>query len=249
MNLAYERYARQTLLPGFEKSAERFLSQRVGIVGVGGLGALCAYLLAGAGVGELRLADGDVVSLSNLHRQVLYDSTMVGQSKAQCAKARIAALDPHIKVITMGAITQQQDFATLVAGLDLLLLLTDTQASRVQLSAWALAAKIPTLIACVAGFNGLSAYFDYASADFVAKYGCYRCLCGHNPEPQVQGILGPTAAQMASATALSALQILNGTYPEALYGRVVVSNLQTQQTQRFKLKRDAYCEGCNQHAD
>ena len=87
-----DRYARQLLLPEIGEEGQCRLSKaKVLIVGVGGLGSPIAIYLAGAGVGTLGLVDDDVVSVSNLHRQVLYDEASVGQSKALCAKERLLA--------------------------------------------------------------------------------------------------------------------------------------------------------------
>lgn len=249
MSAATERYARQAALPEFAHSHERFARTRVGVIGVGGLGALCSYLLAGAGIGELRLSDNDEVSLSNLHRQVLYDLSMLGQTKTACAKQRIAALDPAIQVNTYGALTDAASFANFAKGLNMVLLLTDTQSSRLTLSDWCLAHRLPTLIACVSGYSGMLALFNYAAPQFIAQHGCYRCLCSDNPEPAVQGILGPTAAQLSAATAQLALQFLNGTLADKLQGCLTLYDFSTQSTRRFKLKRAAGCGGCREYAD
>ena len=96
-----ELYARQIVLPEVGREGQqRLLAARVLIVGVGGLGSPVALYLAAAGVGHIGLADGDVVSLSNLQRQVLYATEEVGKSKVACARRRLLLLAPHIAVDT-----------------------------------------------------------------------------------------------------------------------------------------------------
>ena len=91
------RYDRQILLPEIGAEGQRKLSQaKVLIVGAGGLGSPIALYLAGAGVGVIGLMDDDKVSVSNLHRQVLYDETQVDMPKAECAKQRLNALNSDI---------------------------------------------------------------------------------------------------------------------------------------------------------
>lgn len=248
-NEAAERYARQELLPEFAESRGRLAGARVGIAGCGGLGGLCAYLLAAAGVGTLHLSDSDVVSLSNLHRQVMYDASMIGRSKALCLQERIRALNAGIRVRTFAALTAE-NFAPFAADLDLLLLLTDSHRSRVLLSSLALRQHLDVIACAVTGFTGLTAAFFYSRPEFVRQYGCYSCLIGPQEarpgsgESRPEGISGPAAAQMAAAAAGEALAVLTGSMPPEHYGQLQLFDLKRQQTRNFKLKRSAGCREC-----
>lgn len=91
------RYDRQMILPEIGEEGQRKLKQaKVLIVGVGGLGSPIALYLAGAGVGCIGLVDDDVVSISNLQRQVLYSEKELGKPKAICAAKRLSALNSEI---------------------------------------------------------------------------------------------------------------------------------------------------------
>ena len=93
-----QRYTRQTMLPEIGERGQRRLAEAsVLVVGLGGLGSPVALYLAAAGVGRLGLADADVVSLSNLQRQVLYTARQVGEPKTRAARERLAALSPHTR--------------------------------------------------------------------------------------------------------------------------------------------------------
>ena len=74
------RYARQIELEGFGvKGQEKLKQAKVLIVGVGGLGSIASLLLVGAGVGEIGIIDNDEVSLTNLHRQIIYRESQIAE--------------------------------------------------------------------------------------------------------------------------------------------------------------------------
>lgn len=251
--MASLRYARQELLPEFAGTENLLFAARVGIAGCGGLGGLCAYLLAAAGVGELRLADGDVVSLSNLHRQVMYDLSALGRNKAVCLKERIAALNPELKISVTEDMLAEQNFVQFAAGLDLLVVLTDNQLSRCVLSTLALKQRLNVIECSVSGFEGLLGAFCYADPDFVKKFGCYGCLAGSAAELEAQakmeparalGITGPAAAQMAAAAAGLVLSVLTGRMDKSFYGTLRHFDLKSQRVQSFKLHPRENCPEC-----
>src|SRR5690606_2669031 len=94
------RYSRQILLKQIDVEGQLRLRQgRVLIVGMGGLGSPVALYLAAAGVGELHLADFDTVDLTNLQRQIAHDTASIGQAKVDSAMARLAAINPHIRLV------------------------------------------------------------------------------------------------------------------------------------------------------
>ncbi|MEO1747671.1 MAG: ThiF family adenylyltransferase, partial [Pseudomonadota bacterium] len=94
-----ERYARQIIMPEIGGAGQQKLRHaRVTIIGAGGLGCPCALYLAGSGVGHIKLIDDDVVSLSNLHRQILHGTQSVGRSKVESGQEALSALNPNIHV-------------------------------------------------------------------------------------------------------------------------------------------------------
>ncbi len=100
--MAEERYSRQTILPGVGREGQQKLAEaRVVVVGCGGLGSPAAAYLAGAGVGHLRLVDGDRPEASNLHRQVFFAATEPA-GKARQLATHLRKLNPEIRVDTLG---------------------------------------------------------------------------------------------------------------------------------------------------
>ena len=115
-----ERYSRQILLEEIGDEGQQKLKEaKVLIVGAGGLGSPIALYLAGAGVGHIGLADDDVVSESNLQRQVLYSEAETGMMKALCAQKRLKALNHTIQVEAYPERLTPANAARIIAGYDI----------------------------------------------------------------------------------------------------------------------------------
>ena len=116
----HDRYIRQTMLPQIgEQGQRRIAAASVLVVGLGGLGSPVAAYLAGAGIGRLGLCDSDTVSLSNLHRQVLYSTQQQGIPKTCAATERLAAINPGIELVCHDVALDKDNIEKIVAGYDL----------------------------------------------------------------------------------------------------------------------------------
>src|SRR5690349_4248295 len=94
------RYTRQVILPMMgEPGQMRLKNARVLMIGAGGLGSSPAIYLAAAGVGTIGLVDGDIVSLSNLHRQILHNTSDIDRAKVISAQEKLNRINPHVHVI------------------------------------------------------------------------------------------------------------------------------------------------------
>ncbi|MBX2922153.1 MAG: HesA/MoeB/ThiF family protein [Chitinophagaceae bacterium] len=113
-------------LPGFGKASQEILQKaRVLIVGAGGLGCPAAQYLAAAGIGTIGIADDDTVSLSNLHRQILYTPDDIGQPKAAIAAKKLQQQNPSVKIIPYHLRVNSENVIELIAGFDLIIEGTD----------------------------------------------------------------------------------------------------------------------------
>ncbi|MCR5536603.1 MAG: ThiF family adenylyltransferase [Succinivibrio sp.] len=236
-----ERYSRQSQLPEYADFKDKVRDLQIGIVGVGGLGGLCAYLLAGAGVRHLTLADSDEVSLSNLHRQVLYRQKDVGKSKARCARDALNALDAELEVSCFDRVNAAnfKDFAT---GCSLILDLADNLETRLLVSKSCLELKLDYVHASIAAEQGMLALFRFSDPMFIKAHGCYACLCGEEAVAASRGITGPYAATLSSLTANLAMQHLAGCYGE--YGTLYLFDFKKFTQKKFKLQRSEHCRVC-----
>src|ERR1700739_68786 len=126
-----ERYARHLVLREIGGPGQQALkAARVLIVGAGALGAPTACYLAAAGAGVLGLADPDIVSLSNLQRQVLFGVEDLDRPKVEAAARRLAELNPNVRVDAIARRVDEANVRELVRGYDLVLDGTDDFATR-----------------------------------------------------------------------------------------------------------------------
>ena len=138
------RYNRQILLHDFDVAGQERLQQsRVLVVGLGGLGCPAALYLAAAGVGELLLADGDDVELSNLQRQIAHSGDDIGTNKARSAAVAITALNPEVVIEVIPRALVEDTMAELVARVDLVVDATDNYPVRFALNRACIAAGVP----------------------------------------------------------------------------------------------------------
>jgi molybdopterin-synthase adenylyltransferase len=196
----------------------RLCESKVLICGCGGLGGVLSHLLARAGVGWLRLVDGDSFVASNLNRQWFCDTGSLGRAKVQVAAERLQVINPFVMVQAVPENLTEGNAAVLLEGIDLVLDALDNITGRLMLAQAARQQGRPFIHAAVAGWLGQIATFLPDSAkDLTAVYG------GRQSRGRAElglGILGTTTAVIGSLQAAEALRLLTGgkpAYAEALF--------------------------------
>ncbi len=200
-----ERYARHLVLaevggPG----QQRLKAARVGLIGLGGVGAPAALYLAAAGAGTLRLIDDDVVALSNLQRQIAFNTADLGRSKVEAGAEALAALNPHVRIEPVADRLTDANAARLIAGCDIVIDGTDDFATRFAVNAACVAARIPLVSGALGRWSGQVGVFSGRP--------CYRCLVPAAP-PGAEtcarvGVIGALAGVVGSMTALEAIKLI-----------------------------------------
>jgi adenylyltransferase/sulfurtransferase len=224
------RYSRHFVLPGFGKAGqEKLRAGSVLVVGAGGLGAPVLYYLAAAGVGRIGIADADVVSLSNLQRQILYVTADVGKQKAVAAAARIRMLNPEIEVV---AITHKVDSANAIALIsehDVVVDATDNFPTRYLLNDAAVLADRPLVYGSIFRYEGQVAVFNYkGSANYRDLYPLPPAP-GTVPDCEQGGVLGLLAGMIGCYQANEVVKVLTDA-PGVLSGRLLIVDSQIPET-------------------
>ena len=231
-----ERYARHIALPEVgEAGQERLKRAHVVIVGVGGLGSPAALYLAAAGVGTLTLVDGDIVSTSNLQRQIAHGTSTVNAPKVESARAKLRDLNPTIDVRAFPEHLTSENALTLFAKADVVIDATDNFSTRYLVNDACLMSAKPYVYASILRFEGQLSVFAHADGP------CYRCLFpappadGLVPNCAEDGVLGVLPGILGTMQAAEALKLILQ-IGEPLVGRLLVVDALSMRTHELTLK-------------
>ncbi len=219
-----QRYSRHLLMEEFGLEAQQKLkSAKILVVGAGGLGCPCLLYLAAAGVGVLGIADDDVVSVSNLQRQVLFNTDDVGLAKAETAKNHLQNKNPLIQIDTHPRITRENVF-DILASYDLVIDGSDNFSTRYLLNDACVITGKPYIYGALFKFEGQVSTFNYQQGP------TYRCLypeapaAGEVPACGEAGVLGVLPGIIGTWQATEAIKVITGV-GEPLSGKLLIINL------------------------
>jgi molybdopterin/thiamine biosynthesis adenylyltransferase len=234
-----QRYARHIVLgevggPGQQK----FKAARVLVVGAGGLGAPVALYLAAAGIGTLGIVDDDVVSLSNLQRQIIHASDRIGMPKVESAKTTLAGINPHVNVVTHRMRMNGENAEEIVAGYDIVADGSDNFSTRYLTADVCAALKVPLVTAAVGRFDGSVTVLK----PYEGENPSYRDIFpapppdGLLPTCAEAGILGALTGIIGSIQALEVLKLVAG-IGEPLVGRLLLYDGMAQRFDEIRYRR------------
>ena len=213
------------------------------LVGLGGLGSPLAMYLAAAGIGRIGIVEFDVVDASNLHRQVLFGSSQVGQPKLACGAARLRDLNPHIRIDEHATALSRDNAREIVAGYDLVADGADNFATRYLVNDACVLEQKPLVSASILAFEGQLAVYNHDGGP------CYRCLFPVPPPPGVVpscaegGVLGVLPGVMGTLQAAEVIKLVLG-LGEAASGRLLHYDALALAFSSFHVARDPNCAIC-----
>ncbi len=235
----FTRYSCQIALPGFSEQAQVLLQNaRVLVIGAGGLGCPAAQYLAAAGVGTLGIADFDTVSVSNLHRQILYTPADAGKKKVVVACDRLQQQNPGIKVVLHDVYITSQNVMDIIRGYDILVDGTDNFETRYLLNDAAVLAGKPVIYGAIYQFEGQVAVWNVTN-DNGTKSPNYRDLFPNVDATQIPncaegGVIPTLAGIIGCMQANEVIKYITKT-GELLAGKVLVFDAQTLQSRVIKI--------------
>lgn len=240
-----ERYARHIVLHEIGGPGQQKLNAaRVLVIGAGGLGSPAILYLAAAGVGTLGVVDDDIVSLSNLQRQVLHGTQEVDAPKTDSAMRAVERVNPNVAFVAHPCRLNAQNAEELIGEYDVVLDGCDNFETRYLVNRTCVALGKALVSAAIGRWEGqLSVFRSHLGGP------CYQCIFPEAPPPGTvpacaeAGVLGAMAGVMGTMQAVEAVKVITGA-GEPLDGRLFLYDALRADTRTIRLSRRDDCEGC-----
>ena len=238
------RYSRHLLIPevGLE-GQQRLKRARVLLVGAGGLGSPLALYLTAAGVGRIGIVDHDVVDFTNLQRQILHDTSSVGTSKLESARARLQAINPEVELESFETRLDSSNALEILEGWDVIADGSDNFPTRYLVNDAAVLLGIPTVYGAIFRFEGQASVFGAEDGP------CYRCLFREPPPAELApscadaGVFGVLPGIVGTIQATETIKLILGR-GDPLIGRILLIDALQMRFRELSIRRDDSCPVC-----
>jgi sulfur-carrier protein adenylyltransferase/sulfurtransferase len=241
------RYSRHLIMPEVGMEGQLKLKQaKVLCIGTGGLGAPLGLYLAAAGVGRIGLVDFDKVDLTNLQRQILFDTNDIGRPKIEAATNRLRNLNPDIQIDTFETRLTSENALGILKDYDIVVDGTDNFPTRYLVNDACVILGKPNVYGSIFRFEGQITIFAYPGGP------CYRCLYPEPPPPGLVpscaegGVLGVLPGIVGAIQAAETLKLIIGK-GESLVGRLLLFDALAMRFRELKLRKNPECPVCGEH--
>lgn len=240
------RYSRNILLSEVgKKGQEKLASSIITVVGAGGLGSPVLYYLAATGVGEIRIIDSDMVDLTNLQRQILYNENSIGKSKSFEAKKVLESLNPNLKIISFEERLTDKNYKEILNGSDLVIEGSDNFETKFLVNDACFFLNIPLLIGGI---------FQFEGQVLGIKSGghCYRCIFEKIPDDAIPncseaGVIGSVAGIIGSILATEGIKFLLSKDGSIFKNILSIDSLNLN-FRKIPIKKNPHCILCSEHS-
>jgi adenylyltransferase/sulfurtransferase len=229
------RYQRQIILPEIgEEGQQKLKESRVLVIGVGGLGTPILQYLSAGGVGHIGIADYDMVTESNLQRQILFGVKDLGKLKAIIARKRLSLLNPDVDFEIYNLKISKENILRIIKGYDLIFDATDNFATRYLINDACVISGIPWVYGAISAFEGQVSVFNYSGGP------TYRCLFPEVPpegsyRPAAEsGLLGVLPGMIGCYQASEGIKVITG-YGDTLSGKLLSINIKYNTFRTFEI--------------
>jgi sulfur-carrier protein adenylyltransferase/sulfurtransferase len=244
-----KRYNRHIILQEFGmEGQEKLKAAKVLVIGSGGLGSPLLLYLAAAGIGSIGIVDDDIVSESNLQRQILFNTEDVGNQKSVAAQGKLKKLNPLINIISYPNRLTSANALEIIKDFDIVVDGSDNFSTRYLCNDACIILNKPLVFGSIFKFEGQVTVFNYNNGP------TYRCLfpepplAGEVPNCSQIGVLGVLPGLIGSLQANEVIKIVTG-IGEVLSGKLFVIDLLTMKSQTYKFSKNPENGNINQLID
>jgi adenylyltransferase/sulfurtransferase len=234
------RYSRNITLNGFGiENQLKLMNTKVMVIGLGGLGSVCATNLCANGIGNLGMADNDFIEITNLHRQTLYNTFQAGMEKTKSAYEVLCRLNPNVNIKTYDTKLNEDNIKEILKEYDIIVDCTDNLSSHHLINKACVMNNKKLVIAGVNQYEG----FIFSVIPHITP--CYRCLYSEKKIDNAgnQGIYGPTVNILGAFQASEAIKLAINS-KNALINKMIVIDLYSNQFKEIVFKKEIKCPIC-----
>ena len=237
-----ERYSRQIILKNIGVLGQKKISSsKVFIVGAGGLGCPVADLLCRAGVGEIGIIDNDKISLSNLNRQTLFNTSDIKKYKVEVLKKKLNQINPLVKVNIFKKKLNEKNIDSFLKKYQIIVDASDNFDTKFLLNEKSISFKKKLIVGAISKFDGHVFVFNFENN----KNACLQCFYQEKPSDEIlncdqEGILGTTASVIGSIQANEILKMIIGS-KNILENSIMILNTFNLKLRIVKFKKIKKC--------
>ena len=240
-----DRYSRQIILKKVGVIGQKkLLKSSVLIVGAGGLGSPIAIYLTALGIGKIGIVDKDNVEISNLSRQIIFETNDVNKNKSSAAISKLKKINPDIQFKSFNKNLTITNINQIAKKFDLIVDGSDNFRTRFLINDYCLKNKKILVSGAISKFDGQVYTFNFSKK----KSPCLRCFIPRMPRNadidncEYEGVLGPLAGIIGSIQANETVKEILG-IGNSLCGHILIIDALKLTFRKVKLNKrsDCYC--------
>ena len=234
-----ERFSRQLVLKKIgPKGQKKILSARVLVVGVGGLGCPAAENLVRAGIGTIGLIDNDIINLSNIHRQSLFNSKDIKKSKVSVAAKKLKEINPFTKIKTYKTRLTKNNIIKVIKNYEIIIDGSDNFKTKFLINDYCIKLKKKLIIGAISKFDGHVFTFDFKDKKTASLKNFYQenKISDDNLNCEFDGVLGTTASIVGTTQANEALKMIMD-IGQSLKNQILIIDLLNLNFRKVRFKK------------
>ena len=234
-----DRFSRQLVIKNIgAKGQKKILSSKILVVGIGGLGCPAAESLVRAGVGTIGLIDNDIVNLSNIHRQSLFNSNDLKKLKVSVAAKKLKDINPLVKIKTYKLRLNKSNIKNIIRNYEVVIDGSDNFETKFLINDYCIKQKKKLITGAISKFDGHIFTFNFKDKKTASLKNFYQEneISNDTLNCEFEGVLGTTASIVGTAQANEALKMIIG-IGQNLKNEILIIDLLNLNFRKVKLKK------------